>query len=121
MGLGTLARSIFGTPNDRKVKAVRPLVDAINAREGQVKALTDQGLKDATAALRERARGGEDLDALLPETFALVREAARRALTGGVPVVHVSASSNPRPVLSALTGEAGTKLTLPQAVIDAGA
>jgi preprotein translocase subunit SecA len=80
MGLGTLARSIFGTPNDRKVKAVRPLVEAINAREAQVKALTDQGLKDATAALRERAKNGEDLDKLLPECFALVREAARRAL-----------------------------------------
>ncbi|EYD75349.1 Protein export cytoplasm protein SecA ATPase RNA helicase [Rubellimicrobium mesophilum DSM 19309] len=80
MGLGTLARSIFGTPNDRKVRSVRPLVEAINAREDQVKALTDQGLKDATAALRERARGGEDLDRLLPETFALVREAAVRAL-----------------------------------------
>ena len=80
MGLGTLARSIFGTPNDRKVKSVRPLVEAINAREEQVKTLTDQGLKDATSALRERARNGEDLDALLPETFALVREAARRAL-----------------------------------------
>ncbi|QSQ19881.1 [LysW]-aminoadipate kinase [Pyxidicoccus parkwayensis] len=47
-------------------------------------------------------------------------EAARRALTGGVPVVHVSASRNPRPVLSALTAEAGTKLTLPQAGAEAG-
>ncbi|MBP1805195.1 preprotein translocase subunit SecA [Rubellimicrobium aerolatum] len=80
MGLGTLARSIFGTPNDRKVKSVRPLVQAINAREAEVKALSDQGLKDATAALRERARGAEDLDRLLPECFALVREAAWRAL-----------------------------------------
>jgi len=80
MGLGTLARNLFGTPNDRKVKSARPLVEAINAREQQVKALSDQGLKDATTALRERARGGENLDALLPETFALVREAAWRAL-----------------------------------------
>ncbi|HVG47486.1 MAG TPA: preprotein translocase subunit SecA [Rubellimicrobium sp.] len=80
MGLGTLARNIFGTPNDRKVKSARPLVEAINAREDQVKALSDQGLKDATTALRERARNGEDLDRLLPECFALVREAARRAL-----------------------------------------
>ncbi len=80
MGLGTLARSIFGTPNDRKVKAARPLVEAINAREAEVKALSDQGLKDATSALRERARNGEELDRLLPETFALVREGARRAL-----------------------------------------
>nr|WP_246849448.1 preprotein translocase subunit SecA [Rubellimicrobium arenae] len=80
MGLGTLARSIFGTPNDRKVRSVRPLVQAINEREAEVKALSDQGLKDRTAALRERARQGEDLDRLLPETFALVREAARRAL-----------------------------------------
>jgi len=80
MGLGTLARSIFGTPNDRKVKAMRPIVEAINAREAATKALSDQGLKDATASLRERARNGEDLDRLLPECFALVREGARRAL-----------------------------------------
>ncbi len=80
MGLGTLARSIFGTPNDRKVKSVRPLVEAINAREAEIRALSDQGLKDRTASLRERARNGEDLDRLLPETFALVREAGRRAL-----------------------------------------
>ena len=58
MGLGTIARSLFGTPNDRKVKAARPIVEAINAREAGVKALTDQGLKDATAALRERAWNG---------------------------------------------------------------
>jgi preprotein translocase subunit SecA len=80
MGLGTLARKVFGTPNDRKVKAARPLVAAVNAREDWAKALSDQGLKDETAKLRERARAGEALDALLPECFALVREAARRAL-----------------------------------------
>ncbi len=80
MGLATLARSIFGTPNDRKVKAARPLVEAINAREPWAQGLTDEGLKEATAKLRERARAGESLDALIPECFALVREAGRRAL-----------------------------------------
>ena len=80
LGLGTLARKVFGTPNDRKVKSVRPLVAKINALEPEFKALTDQGIKDRTQALAERALKGESLDALLPEAFANCREAARRAL-----------------------------------------
>ncbi|MGQ0565499.1 MAG: preprotein translocase subunit SecA [Gemmobacter sp.] len=80
LGLGTLAKKVFGTPNDRKVKSVRPLVAAINALEPQVQALTDEGIKERTQALSMRAQGGESLDALLPEAFANCREAARRAL-----------------------------------------
>ncbi|NAZ37730.1 preprotein translocase subunit SecA [Rubellimicrobium sp. CFH 75288] len=80
MGLAALARSIFGTPNDRRIKAARPIVEAVNAQEARVAALSDEGLREETAKLRERARGGEDLDRLLPECFALVREAGRRAL-----------------------------------------
>jgi preprotein translocase subunit SecA len=80
LGLGTLARKVFGTPNDRKVKSVRPLVAKINALEPEFKALTDQQIKDRTQALAERALNGESLDALLPEAFANCREAARRAL-----------------------------------------
>ncbi len=80
LGLGTVARKMFGTPNDRKVKSVRPLVAQINALEPQFQALSDDGIKDKTEELAKRAQGGESLDALLPEAFANCREAARRAL-----------------------------------------
>ena len=80
LGFGTLARKVFGTPNDRKIKAVRPLIAKINALEPEFVALSDQGLIDRTAALRARAQAGESLDALLPEAFANCREAAKRAL-----------------------------------------
>ena len=80
LGLGTLARKVFGTPNDRKVKSVRPLVARINALEPEFQALSDEGIKDRTEALAKRAQAGESLDALLPEAFANCREAARRAL-----------------------------------------
>ena len=80
LGLGTLTKKVFGTPNDRKIKSVRPLVERINALEPEFQALPDDGLKDRTEALAKRAMGGETLDALLPEAFANCREAARRAL-----------------------------------------
>ncbi len=80
MGIGTLAKKVFGTPNDRKIKATRPLVAQINALEAEFQALTDEQLRERTAAYAERAKGGEDLDKLLPEAFANCREAARRAL-----------------------------------------
>jgi preprotein translocase subunit SecA len=80
LGLGTIAKKVFGTPNDRKVKSVRPIVQKINALEPECQALTDEGIKAKTAELSARARNGEDLDDLLPEAFANCREAARRAL-----------------------------------------
>ena len=80
LGFGTIAKKVFGTANDRKVKSVRPLVEKINALEPEFQALTDEGIKDKTEALAKRAMGGESLDALLPEAFANCREAARRAL-----------------------------------------
>ena len=80
LGFGALARKVFGTPNDRKVKAVRPLVAKINALEAEYQALSDDGIKERTAAFKARIAAGESLDALLPEAFANCREAARRAL-----------------------------------------
>ena len=80
LGIGTLAKKVFGTPNDRKIKATRPLVDKINALEPEFEALSDDGLKDKTEELAKRAMGGESLDDLLPEAFANCREAAKRAL-----------------------------------------
>ena len=80
LGLGTLARRVFGTSNDRRVKATRPLVQRINALEPEFRALTDEGIIARTRALQARAQSGEDLDTLLPEAFANCREAAHRAL-----------------------------------------
>ncbi|KXF88724.1 preprotein translocase subunit SecA [Phaeobacter inhibens] len=80
LGIGTLAKKVFGAPNDRKIKATRPLIAKINALEPEFEKLSDQDLQDKTAELRKRALDGESLDDLLPEAFANVREAARRAL-----------------------------------------
>jgi len=80
LGLGTLAKKVFGTPNDRKIKATRPVVAQINALEEEFAKLTDEGLKQKTDELRKRALDGESLDALLPEAFANCREAGKRAL-----------------------------------------
>ncbi|MHA6324814.1 preprotein translocase subunit SecA [Roseivivax sp. CAU 1753] len=80
LGFGTLAKKVFGTPNDRVIKATRPLVEKINALEPEYEALDDAGIIAKTAELRTRAANGEALDDLLPEAFANCREAARRAL-----------------------------------------
>jgi preprotein translocase subunit SecA len=80
LGLGTIAKKVFGSPNDRKVKSVRPLVAKINALEPEFQALSDDEIRDRTRKLSERVQGGESLDAVLPEAFANCREGARRAL-----------------------------------------
>ncbi|MQY41909.1 preprotein translocase subunit SecA [Epibacterium sp. SM1969] len=80
LGFGTLAKKIFGTPNDRKIKATRPLIAKINGLEAEFEKLSDQGLIEKTEELRKRANDGESLDNLLPEAFANVREGAKRAL-----------------------------------------
>ncbi len=71
---------IFGTSNDRAIKRMLPQVEAINALEGQLSKLSDADLKGLTPRYRERLGNGEPLDELLPEAFATVREAAKRAL-----------------------------------------
>ncbi len=80
LGFGTISKKVFGTPNDRKVKAIRPVIAKINALEPEFEALSDNDIIAKTKALSERAQNGEALDDLLPEAFANVREAARRAL-----------------------------------------
>ena len=81
LGLGSLARKVFGTPNDRMVKAVRPLVAKINALEPEFAALSDDAIRAKTAEFKKRVQeGGETLEAILPEAFANCREAAKRAL-----------------------------------------
>lgn len=80
LGFGKLAKKVFGTPNDRKIKATRPLVAQINALEPDYQSKTDAELIAKTRELQQRAQGGESLDKLLPEAFANCREGARRAL-----------------------------------------
>ena len=80
LGFGTIAKKVFGTANDRKIKATRPIVERINALEPEFEKLSDSDLKARTEALRKRAMDDESLDNLLPEAFANCREAAKRAL-----------------------------------------
>ena len=80
LGIGTIAKKVFGTPNDRKVKATRPLIEKINALEPDFEKLSDAGLIEKTEELKKRVAEGESLDAVLPEAFANCREAAKRAL-----------------------------------------
>ncbi|MGB8624291.1 MAG: preprotein translocase subunit SecA, partial [Paracoccaceae bacterium] len=80
LGIGTIAKKVFGTPNDRKVKATRPLVEKINELEPEFEKLSDDEIKEKTQDFMRRVQEGESLDDLLPEAFANCREAARRAL-----------------------------------------
>ena len=76
----SLAKSIFGSANDRYVRGLGKYVDAINALEPGYEALSDDELRYQTEALRQRLADGDKLDDLLPEAFATVREAAKRTL-----------------------------------------
>jgi preprotein translocase subunit SecA len=78
--LGALAKKLFGSSNDRRVKGYAPRVAAINALEKEVSALSDEALQARTAQFREQIAGGAKLDDLLVPAFATVREAARRVL-----------------------------------------
>ena len=80
IGFGKIAKKVFGTPNDRMVKATRPLVEKINALEPEFQALSDDAIIAKTVEFKDRLAKGETLDDLLPEAFANAREAARRAL-----------------------------------------
>src|SRR5205814_7393360 len=71
---------LFGSVNDRKIKAKQATVAQINALEPEFEKKSDDELLAMTAALRERRRNGETLNELLPEAFAAVREAAKRTL-----------------------------------------
>src|SRR5881628_2576481 len=75
-----VAKSIFGSANDRYVRSLGKYVDAINGFEPNISALTDDELKGQTEIFRQRLGNGEKLDDLIPEAFATVREAAIRTL-----------------------------------------
>ena len=78
--IGSLARKVIGTSNDRKIRAALPRVGRINELEPEFEKLSDDGLREKTAEFVGRVENGESLDGILPEAFANCREAARRAL-----------------------------------------
>ena len=78
--IGSLARKIFGSANDRYIKRQYKTVEKINALEAEISPLSDEQLKAKTDEFRARVKQGETLDELLPEAFAVVREAAKRTL-----------------------------------------
>ncbi|MCP5378828.1 MAG: preprotein translocase subunit SecA [Novosphingobium sp.] len=78
--LGAIAKSIFGSSNDRYVKSLDKIVQTINALEPQIEALTDDELAGQTDKFREQLAAGKTLNDILPEAFATVREASRRVL-----------------------------------------
>ena len=73
-------KKIFGTRNDRELKRIRKMVTRINRLEEEFQALDDQALRAKTDEFRSRLTAGANLDELLPEAFATVREAGQRTL-----------------------------------------
>ena len=78
--LDTLLAKVFGTQNERNLKRLRPLVAEVNSREPTLRALSDDQLRAKTADFRTQVERGAALDAVLPDAFAVVREAGRRTL-----------------------------------------
>ncbi|MCL4476961.1 MAG: preprotein translocase subunit SecA [Nitrospirae bacterium] len=75
-----MLKKIFGTKNEREMKRLWPMVDRINALEPRISSLSDEQLKAKTPEFRSRLEGGETLDDLLPEAFAVVREVSKRTM-----------------------------------------
>ncbi len=80
MIVDTLLAKVIGTANDRELKRIRPLVAEINAKEPEIQRLSDDALRARTVEFRQRLADGATLEDLLPEAFAVVREAGRRVL-----------------------------------------
>ena len=78
--LKAIAHKVFGSRNERYLKGLRPLIEAINAFEPQIQALSDDAMRARVAELRQEVADGRPLDDVLPETFAIVREASVRSL-----------------------------------------
>ncbi len=77
---GSIVKKLVGSKNERELKRMQPLVAKINSLEPEISALSDAELQAKTGQFRERLAAGETLDGLLPEAFAVVREAAKRVL-----------------------------------------
>src|SRR5215831_11808983 len=78
--LGALARRLFGSANDRYVKSLGPIVSAINEIEPQLEAMSDEELRERTAQFKQQLADGAELDDIVVDAFATVREAAKRTL-----------------------------------------
>ncbi len=78
--VGKILNKLFGSRNERLIKQMMRTVDKINSLEPEISSLSDAALKQKTDEFRERYKAGETLDALLPESFAVVREAGKRVL-----------------------------------------
>ena len=76
----SIIEKIFGTHSQRELKRIYPIVDKIEALRPEMQALSDEQLRGKTAEFKERLAKGETLDDLLPEAYAVVREAGKRAL-----------------------------------------
>src|SRR5271169_343993 len=78
--IGAVARKLFGSSNERRIRTYRPRVDAINALEKELERLTDDELRARTEAFRKELAAGKEIDDILVPAFATVREAAKRTL-----------------------------------------
>src|SRR2546422_10649556 len=78
--LGQILAKVIGTQNEREIKRLRPLVAEIGALEPQIQVLTDEQLRGKTVEFKGRVAAGESLKDVLPEAFAVVREAGKRVL-----------------------------------------
>ena len=78
--IGAVARKLFGSSNDRRIRSYRPRVDEINALEPELEALSDEALRARTEEFRRELVEGRTLDDILVPAFATVREAAKRTL-----------------------------------------
>ena len=116
-----LVEKVFGTHSERELKLIYPIIDKIEGLRPEMVALSDEELKDKTRIFKERLAAGETLDDILPEAFAVVREAARRSLNmehyrvqliGGV-VLHQGRISEMR------TGEGKTLVSTAPAYLNA--
>ena len=73
-----IIEKVFGTHSERELKLINPVIDRIESLRPEMIVLSDEELRDKTRIFKERLAGGETLDDILPEAFAVVREAARR-------------------------------------------
>jgi preprotein translocase subunit SecA len=78
--IGAIARKLFGSSNDRRIKGYQPRVAAINALEGELQKLSDDALRARTQEFKQRLAEGATLDDLMVEAFATCREGAKRTL-----------------------------------------
>src|SRR5215203_1140249 len=80
MIVNTLLAKVIGTQNERDLKKIRPMVAEVNAKEPEIAKLSDSQLREKTEQFRQRLTAGESIDELLPDAFAVVREAGKRVL-----------------------------------------